>query len=74
MSASQFYDKMIFLKKGLKQGLHPDVTITVGMYTDRLLHVKSLISFFYIHEFLIKYHIANERVFERVSDILRTSK
>ena len=46
MLASQFYHKRIFVKKGLKQGLHPDVTITVGMYTDRLLLVKSLISFF----------------------------
>ena len=55
MLASQFCDKRIFVKKGLKQGLHPGVTITVGMYTDRLLLVKSLISFFYIHEFLIPY-------------------
>ena len=55
MLASQFYHKRIFLKKGLKQGLHPGVTITVGMYTDRFLHVKSLISFLYIHQFLIPY-------------------
>ena len=51
MLASQFYDKRIFLKKGLKQGLHPGATITVGMYTDRLLHAKSLISFFIFTRF-----------------------
>ena len=55
MLASQFYHKRIILKKSLKQGLHPGATITVGMYTDRLLHVKSLISFLYIHQFLIPY-------------------
>ena len=53
MLASQFYHKRIFLKKRIKHGLHPGVT--VGMYTDRLLHVKSLISFIYIHRFLIPY-------------------
>ena len=63
MLASQFYHKRIFLKKGLKQDLHPGVTITVGMFTDRLLHVKSLISFFISTSF--SYHIANERVFEQ---------
>ena len=68
MLASQFYHRRTFLKKGLKQGLHPGVTITVGMYTDRLLHVKSLISFFYIHKFLIPHR---ERASLRASERYR---
>ena len=73
MLASQFNHKTIFLKKGLLQGLHPGVTITVGMYTDGLLHVKTLISFFYIHEFLIPYRErARLRASERYG--IRTSE